>query len=305
MRTLEEELVRTKVAFNRTLQEKNAILDENKELKEILQSHGIPFSSMIRDQPAGRSPQSSQENPRSVMNADSRDNSFGIGNATNVTSTYAGSTHAASSLASASGTRVDTSGLSPAVTPSSSTSTSIPTVSEVRRQRTRSEISRSPHTIHHQNGMNHDQIGVDFVLSLEEVCHDHAMMMCVRSDNSETEVSGHAMMMSCPPPDHVHEHPDVVYPHKAPELPAPDLMKLYDLSQKLPLGGEITPVQALQLIRAHERYGELTVADFDVLKKDLREKSRCYGFGAVLEEFEVHDALNNVFSTKFGGFNFE
>lgn len=112
---------------------------------------------------------------------------------------------------------------------------------------------------------------------LEEVCHDHAMMMCVRSDNSETEVSGHAMMMSCPPPDHVHEHPEVVYPHKAPELPAPDLMRLYDLSQKLPLGGEITPVQALQLIRAHERYGELTVADFDVLKKDLREKSRCYG----------------------------
>ena len=112
---------------------------------------------------------------------------------------------------------------------------------------------------------------------LEEVCHDHAMMMCVRSDNSETEVSGHAMMMSCPPPDHVHEHPDVVYPHKAPELPAPDLMRLYDLSQKLPLGGEITPVQALQLIRAHERYGELTTADFEVLKKDLREKSRCYG----------------------------
>lgn len=165
MRTLEEELVRTKVAFNRTLQEKNAILDENKELKEILQSHGIPFSSMIRDQPAARSPQSSQETPRSVMNAESRDTSFGIGNATNVTSTYAGSTHAASSLASASGTRVDTSGLSPAVTPSSSTSTSIPTMSDVRRQRTRSEISRSPHTIHHQNGMNHDQIGVDFVLS--------------------------------------------------------------------------------------------------------------------------------------------
>lgn len=152
------------------------------------------------------------------------------------------------------------------------------------------------------------------------------MMMCVRSDNSETEVSGHAMMISCPPPDHVRDHPDVVYPHKAPdELPAADLMKLYDLSQKLPLGGEITPVQALQLIRGHERYGELTIEDFEVLKENLKEKSRCYGlvlpsihpnfihgfcltlssFGAVLEEFEVHDALSNVFSTKFSEFNFE
>lgn len=84
-------------------------------------------------------------------------------------------------------------------------------------------------------------------------------------------------MMSCPPPDHIRDHPEVVYPHKGPELPAADLMKLYDLSQKLPLGGEITPVQALQLIRGHERYGELTVADFEILKKDLREKSRCYG----------------------------
>ena len=28
-------------------------------------------------------------------------------------------------------------------------------------------------------------------------------------------------------------------------------------------------------------------------------------FGAVLEEFEVQDALHNVFATKYGGFTFE
>lgn len=28
-------------------------------------------------------------------------------------------------------------------------------------------------------------------------------------------------------------------------------------------------------------------------------------FGAVLEEFEVRDALHNVFATRYGGFTFE
>ena len=125
------------------------------------------------------------------------------------------------------------------------------------------------------------------VFSLEKVCHDHAQMMCVRSDQSNTEVSGHAMMMSCPPPDHVRDHPTVTYPHQAPDLPAVDLMKLYDLSTKLPLGGEITPVQALQLIRCHERYGELTAADYDTLQRALQEKSRCYGYVARHAAFAV------------------
>ena len=101
--------------------------------------------------------------------------------------------------------------------------------------------------------------------------------MCARAEGSETEVSGHAMMMSCPPPDHIQNKPDETYPHKPPDLPAVDLMQLYNLSQKLPLDGEITPVQALQIIRSHERYGELTTGDFEVLKNDLKEKSRCYG----------------------------
>ena len=102
--------------------------------------------------------------------------------------------------------------------------------------------------------------------------------MCVRAEGSETEVSGHAMMMSCPPANHVQSKPDETYPHKPPDLPAADLMQLFSLSQKLPLGGEITPVQALQIIRCHERYGELTTGDFEILKSDLKEKSRCYGY---------------------------
>ncbi|MCJ1251115.1 hypothetical protein MMC30_008346 [Trapelia coarctata] len=87
-----------------------------------------------------------------------------------------------------------------------------------------------------------------------------------------------------------------------PDLPAVHLMKLFELSGNLSLDGELTPVMALNMIRVHARYGDLTAADFEVLGRELKSKTRCYGFGAVLEEFEVRDALENVFATKPEGY---
>ncbi|MCJ1237912.1 hypothetical protein MMC14_005899 [Varicellaria rhodocarpa] len=87
------------------------------------------------------------------------------------------------------------------------------------------------------------------------------------------------------------------------DIPNGDLMKLLTLSQSLPLDGEFTPVMALTYIRSHDRYGELTFQDFERLITDLQDKSRCYGFGAVLEEFEIRDALNSVFNAKPEGFS--
>ncbi|MCJ1474262.1 hypothetical protein MMC13_002920 [Lambiella insularis] len=83
-----------------------------------------------------------------------------------------------------------------------------------------------------------------------------------------------------------------------PDLPKADLFKLLNLSANLPLDGELTPVMALNMIRNHERCNELTDADFKALIADLETKTRCYGFGAVLEEFEVRDALSSVFAIK-------
>ena len=136
-------------------------------------------------------------------------------------------------------------------------------------------------------------------------------------------------MISCPPYSHLENHPEVPYPHKTMNLPSGELMKLFQLSQSLPLEGEITPVIALNMIWNHPRFSELTAEDFNKLREELRMKTRCYGyalqynsscslnfsasivclvmladnavfrFGAVLEEFELQDALNNVFATKF------
>ncbi|KAK3311124.1 uncharacterized protein B0T15DRAFT_489751 [Chaetomium strumarium] len=77
-----------------------------------------------------------------------------------------------------------------------------------------------------------------------------------------------------------------------------DLATLLDLSKRLNLDGEITPVMAWGMVLAHPRAGELSLEDLGRLTEELSGKVRCYGFGAVLEEFEVRDALENVLSTK-------
>lgn len=168
MRALEEELVRTKVAYNNTLQERNTIADENKELKELLSSYGIAYSPGARSNfVLGRSTttataarsyarsigqksshSSDHVNGQAQTNPSSREQSIG-----HATSTYA------ASLPTGSGTQVNN--LSPIPTLGSSTSLPLgPT-----RKRSRSELSRSPHTVYHQDGMDHGQLGVDFVLA--------------------------------------------------------------------------------------------------------------------------------------------
>ncbi|KAK4127058.1 hypothetical protein N657DRAFT_566946 [Parathielavia appendiculata] len=82
------------------------------------------------------------------------------------------------------------------------------------------------------------------------------------------------------------------------QLSKSDLTTLLDLSKRLNLDGEITPVMAWGMVLAHPRLGELRGEDFVRLAEELGGKVRCYGFGAVMEEFEVRDALENVFSMK-------
>ncbi|KAK4103037.1 hypothetical protein N658DRAFT_522442 [Parathielavia hyrcaniae] len=101
-----------------------------------------------------------------------------------------------------------------------------------------------------------------------------------------------------------HPHPPPPHPHHPGDggggtwqLSKSDLATLLDLSKRLNLDGEITPVMAWGMVLAHPRLGELRAEDFVRLAEELGGKVRCYGFGAVMEEFEVRDALENVFST--------
>lgn len=61
------------------------------------------------------------------------------------------------------------------------------------------------------------------------------------------------------------------------ELSKADLATLLDLSQKLNLDGEITPVMAWGMVLAHPRLGELNDRDFERLAEELTSKVRCFG----------------------------
>lgn len=118
-------------------------------------------------------------------------------------------------------------------------------------------------------------------------------------------VSGHALLATAPPRDHCEEHGmDVEYPHKMPDLPKPDLAKMLNLCARLPglnehgSNGELTPVMAWAFILTHPACPDMTQEDFEAIKDDLKPKVACYGFGAVLENFEVEDAIHKVLTVK-------
>ena len=66
------------------------------------------------------------------------------------------------------------------------------------------------------------------------------------------------------------------------DIPNSELMKLFQLSQNLPLDAEITPVIALKMIYDHERFNELTLQDFQAIREDLKMKTRCYGYASLI-----------------------
>lgn len=106
---------------------------------------------------------------------------------------------------------------------------------------------------------------------------DHMQFLMVRAHDADETVSGHALMATCPPEHHIATKPEEKYPHQMPDVAMPDLMKLLDLSARLPLDGEITPIMAWAMILQDQRFAELTAKDFEVMKGDLLAKVRCYG----------------------------
>ena len=93
------------------------------------------------------------------------------------------------------------------------------------------------------------------------------------------------------------------YPHQTPDLPMEHLNALLNLSHQIKdegyvPGGQVTPIMALQSLRGHRHYTSLTRNDVVGMIDAIRNKVRCYGFGAVMEDFELRDALSSTFATK-------
>lgn len=122
---------------------------------------------------------------------------------------------------------------------------------------------------------------------------DHMQFLVERSSEPEGDPCGHALMASCPPDPWVEDHPEIPFGHNQPhtngmngatptpktwDLSKPDLANLLDLSKRLNLDGEITPVMAWGIILGHPRFSELRPEDFQNICQELGGKIRCYGY---------------------------
>lgn len=115
---------------------------------------------------------------------------------------------------------------------------------------------------------------------------DHMQFLVERSSEPEGGPCGHALMATCPPEPFPSE--DVPFGHlqthtngnaqKVWDVSKPDLANLLDLSKRLNLDGEITPVMAWGMVLAHPRFQELEREDFKRICQELGGKVRCYGY---------------------------
>jgi len=270
IKALEQEVLRLKETFASTTRERDAFAEENRRLKELLMAHGIAFDL-------------SSPSTNGLPHVSS--------------STYGSSSGSVS-------------GYNPG---SASTGYTSPPSFQHRGSISHDSMGQHPMNMQQQqqghphraqqNGLDYDQIGIDFVLTLERPCMDHMQFLMVRAHDAEETISGHALMATAPPDSHIASCPEEKYPHQMPDVTMPDLMKLLDLSNRLPLDGEITPIMAWAKIIQDDSFCELSKEEIEVIKVELLAKVRCYGFGAVLEEFEVSDALMGVLAGKYSGSN--
>lgn len=120
--------------------------------------------------------------------------------------------------------------------------------------------------------LDNPQIGIDFVLSLEQPCLGHT-----RSEGGiSSEVpSGHALTAQAPL---LTAAPPTVTTSSSWQIPAIEIDRLLDLSSQLNLLGEVTPVQAWARLRSHPGFQKMDRGSLESLKQALMAEVHCYGY---------------------------
>ncbi|CAJ2501593.1 Uu.00g044460.m01.CDS01 [Anthostomella pinea] len=294
IKALEDEVLRLKEIFSNVTQDKDKLAEENRQLRNLLNQNGIAAASTTAMDDVISNP------------------SLGYTSSGSISGSYAPG--------------------------SSTTAYTPPLTSISTASGSNSGQLLGGHQQSAQSGVDYDQAGIDFVLAyenpndpskaymspphhLEKPCMDHLPYLLDRAGEPGGEPCGHALMATCPPEPFPELNGDIPFgfahaaaaaaaatdgngngkgqpPLRTWQLSKGDLATLLDLSKKLDLDGEITPVMAWGMILSHPRLTELTRQDFEKVIDDLTGKVRCYGFGAVMEEFEVRDALNAALSSK-------
>ncbi|TGJ82939.1 hypothetical protein E0Z10_g5833 [Xylaria hypoxylon] len=259
IKALEDEVLRLKEVFSNVSQDKDKIAEENRQLRNLLHQNGIASSSVAAMDDVISNP------------------SMGYTSSGSISGSYAP-------------------GSSSAFTPPMTSISSLPSVAG-SGQMMGGHMGQHPV----QSVVDYDQAGIDFVLAYElPVDPSKAYMspphQAVAELNGEIPFGrNHSAVVDGVESKTKRGEQQSL---KTWELSKGDLTTLLDLSKRLDLDGEITPVMAWGMILGHPRLTELTRKDFEKITDDMKDKVRCYGFGAVMEEFEVRDSLNAVLSAK-------
>jgi hypothetical protein len=79
----------------------------------------------------------------------------------------------------------------------------------------------------------------------------------------------------------LHQHPAApsarLQPGATWQVPAAGIERLLELSESIPLDGELTPVQAWNQVRKHPHYDGLEFERLEGLKQALLAHIKCYG----------------------------
>ncbi|KAL9073963.1 MAG: hypothetical protein Q9161_002585 [Pseudevernia consocians] len=161
------------------------------------------------------------------------------------------------------------------------------------------------------------EFAIPFILDLEAGCRDHVAFMINRSNDAsanpnptshnEYNHNGHGLMVSS-----THWHSLVSSgsnPSAAPAMDQSDLNfieSLINSADQIPLRGEMTPVQAWTWMKQQRgRADWLCNEDWEKVWKILKDACRCYGFGAVVEKYEVENAMHEVYCARHPEMNRE
>ena len=135
----------------------------------------------------------------------------------------------------------------------------------------------------HPHGLDATQVGVNFVLALEQPCLWHYGVISPELLVQGSVGTGHEAMLSSPIMSRAPNfsfHPLRIGRPAGSQwsVPAVELERLLDLSQQIDLDGEITPVQAWQTIRYHPGFEALLPEQLDGLRETLLPMVKCYGY---------------------------
>ncbi|EAW19033.1 protein flbB [Aspergillus fischeri NRRL 181] len=320
IRSLETEVSRLREAFTQEMSAANlavvqhremlqTVNDENAILKELLTAHGIQFEADLERRraerrSAGRGFQSSPLAGSSVVSQAPAALAASNGNTYTTPPTTVSNVSSDLSPLAIGMERVE---ISPTheITPPPPIAMMTASSCEIPANLDLSAIARNQEPVQAVGGIFEvdPQLQIDFILTLESPCREHTDYLCRRSvteaDDEDMPFSGHALMATCPPPSYIaNTTPEQAYPHKTYDLPHANLTTLLNLSRQLVTEGQITPIMALQCLKNHELYRTLTKDDVKVIIETLNTKVRCYGFGAVVEDFELMDCLSSVLGSK-------